>query len=134
MRTATTLLATAAVVVASLGIGAPARAEGPAVTSVFIVEVEPKNIEAYMASLGKAQAIIKGLGLPGFSVLQATAAGSSTGNLAIIVNAENLTTWAANTTKLQADAGWQAWTAKQRKSGLGRIISNDMWVERMSAE
>ena len=131
MRTLATLHATAALVAASLGTAAPASAEGPAVSSVFIVEVEPANYTAYLESLKEAQMIIKGLGLPGFSVLQATAAGDATGNLAIVVESENLTTWAANTTKLQADAGWQAWVAKQQKSGLGRIVSQNMWVERL---
>jgi hypothetical protein len=64
-------------------------------------------------------------------VLQATAAGDATGNLAILVESEDLTTWAANTTKLQADAGWQAWVAKQQKSGLGQVVSQDLWVERL---
>ena len=67
-------------------------------------------------------------------MLQATAAGSATGNLAIIVNSENLTTWAANTTKLQADAGWREWTAKQQTSGLGRVVSQNMWVERLAEQ
>jgi hypothetical protein len=131
MRIATTLLAAAALVVAALGTAAPASAEGPAITTVFVVEVAPAKLNAYMMELKAAQGIIKGLGLPGFSVLQATAAGDATGNLAIVVNSENLTTWAANTTKLQADAGWQAWVAKQQKAGIANILSQNMWVERM---
>jgi hypothetical protein len=127
----TLLLAAAVVVATSLGIAPPAGAAGPAVSSVFVVEVEPANYDAYLASLKEAQGIIKGLGLPGFSVLQATAAGDATGNLAIVVESENLTTWAANTTKLQADPGWQAWVAKQQASGLGNILSQNLWVERL---
>ncbi len=88
MRTATSLLVAAAFLVASLG-SAPAGAEGPAVTNVFVVEVEPRNLDAYLESLKEAQRIHKGLGLPGFRVLQATAAGDATGNLAIVVNSEN---------------------------------------------
>ena len=84
-----------------------------------------------MKSLEEAKGIITGLGLPGFRVLQATAAGDAVGNLAIVVESENLTTWAANTTKLQADAGWQAWVAKQQQSGLANVVSQNMWVERM---
>ena len=132
MKILTTLIAAAALVAASLGTASTARAEGPAVTMVFVVDVEPANYAAYLESLKEAQGIIKGLGLPGFSVLQATAAGSATGNLAVIVNSENLATWAANTTKLQTDAGWRAWTAKQQTSGLGRIVSQNMWVERLA--
>lgn len=131
MRILTTLLAATALVATSLGTASSASAEGPAVSMVFVVDVEPANYEAYLKSLKEAQAIIKGIGLPGFSVLQATAAGSATGNLAVVVESENLAAWAANTTKLQADAKWQAWTAKQRASGLAEIISQNMWVERL---
>lgn len=131
MRIWKTLLVAAALVVASLVTTPPARAEGPAVMMVFVVEVEPANYDAYLASLEKAQGILKGIGLPGFRVLQATAAGDATGNLAVVVESENLTTWAANTTKLQANADWQAWVAKQQKSGLGRVVSQNMWVERL---
>ena len=131
MRIASTLLVAAALMAASLGIAPTVRADGPAVTMVIIAEVEPGKTSAYLASLKEAQGIIKGIGLSGFSVLQATAAGESTGNLAIIVNAEDLTTWAANTTKLQADAGWQAWVAKQQQSGLAEIVSRNLWVERL---
>jgi hypothetical protein len=131
MRIMATLLAAAALAAGSFGTAPPASAEGPAITSVFVVEVEPANYTTYLASLKEAQGIIKGLGLPGFRVLQATAAGDATGNLAILVESEDLTTWAANTTKLQADAGWQAWVAKQQKSGLGQVVSQDLWVERL---
>ena len=61
----------------------PAKAQGPEVTQVLIVNVEPKDIDAYMAFVKRAQAIVKDLGLPGFQVLLATMAGDDTGTLAM---------------------------------------------------
>jgi hypothetical protein len=105
---------------------AVAQAMAPAVSQVFVVDVEPKNVDDYLGRLAKAQAIIKGLGLPGFQVLQASMAGPNTGQIAVVVESDSL---AANQGKLQASAEWQKWVEEQQESELGDVVSNSIWVD-----
>jgi hypothetical protein len=106
-----------------------AQAKAPAVSQVFVVDVEPKNVDDYLGRLAKAQAIIKGLGLPGFQVLQASMAGPNTGQIAVVVESDSLASLAANQGKLQASAEWQKWVEEQQESELGDVVSNSIWVE-----
>jgi hypothetical protein len=108
---------------------AVAQAMAPAVSQVFVVDVEPKNVDDYLGRLAKAQAIIKGLGLPGFQVLQASMAGPNTGQIAVVVESDSLASLAANQGKLQASAEWQKWVEEQQESELGDVVSNSIWVD-----
>jgi hypothetical protein len=108
---------------------AMAQAKAPAVSQVFVVDVEPKNVDDYLGRLAKAQAIIKGLGLPGFQVLQASMAGPNTGQIAVVVESDSLASLAANQGKLQASAEWQKWVEEQQESELGDVVSNSIWVD-----
>jgi hypothetical protein len=108
---------------------AVAQAMAPAVSQVFVVDVEPKNVDDYLGRLAKAQAIIKGLGLPGFQVLQASMAGPNTGQIAVVVESDSLASLAANQGKLQASAEWQKWVEEQQESELGDVVSNSVWVD-----
>ncbi len=107
----------------------PAKAQGPAVTQVLIVNVEPKDMDAYMVFVKRAQGIVKKLGLPGFQVLQATMAGEGTGSLAIVIENENLATLASNQGKTQASAEWQKMISDIQKKGISRIVSNSLWID-----
>ncbi len=122
-------LALAVAVTAWIAAPTPARAQGPAVTQVLIVDVEPKNRDAYMAFVKRAQVIVKDLGLPGFQVLQATMAGDDTGTLAIVIENESLVALAKNQGKTQGSAEWQKMISDVQESGISRIVSNSLWID-----
>ena len=122
-------LALAAAVTAWIAAPTPARAQGPEVTQVLIVDVEPKNRDAYMAFVKRAQVIVKDLGLPGFQVLQATMAGDDTGTLAIVIENESLVALAKNQGKTQGSAEWQKMISDVQESGISRIVSNSLWID-----
>ena len=104
--------------------------EGPAVSQVIIVDVEPQNMEAYMGYVKRAQAITKELGMPPFQVMQATFAGDSAGALAIVIEAESLAALAANQMKTSGSKEWQKMISDIRKAGISRVTSNSIWVDR----
>ena len=104
--------------------------EGPAVSQVIIVDVEPQNMEAYMGYVKRAQAVTKELGMPPFQVMQATFAGDSAGALAIVIEAESLAALAANQMKTRGSKGWQKMISDIRKAGISRVTSNSIWVDR----
>jgi hypothetical protein len=104
--------------------------EGPAVTQVLIVEVEPQNMEAYMGYVKRAQGLLKELGLPPFQVLQATFAGDAAGTLAIVIEAESLVALATNQGKTAGSEKWQKLISEIQKAGVSRIASNSIWVDR----
>ncbi len=122
-------LALAAAATALIAAPTPARAQGPEVTQVLIVDVEPKNRDAYMAFVKRAQAIVKDLGLPAFQVLQATMAGDTTGTLAIIIENESLAALAKNQAKTQGSAKWQKMVSDIQGAGISRIVSNSLWID-----
>ena len=122
-------LTLAAAVAALIAAPTPARAQGPEVTQVLIVDVEPKNRDAYMAFVKRAQAIVKDLGLPAFQVLQATMAGDDTGTLAIVIENESLVALAKNQGKTQGSAEWQKMISDVQESGISRIVSNSLWID-----
>ncbi len=122
-------LALAAAATAWIAAPAPARAQGPEVTQVLIVDVEPQNRAAYMAFVTRAQRIVKDLGLPGFQVLQATMAGDTTGTLAIIIENESLAALAKNQAKTQGSAQWQKMVSDIQGAGISRIVSNSLWID-----
>jgi uncharacterized protein YbjT (DUF2867 family) len=122
-------LALTVAVAALIAAPTPARAQGPAVTQVLIVNVEPMNVDAYMAFVKRAQAIVKDLGLPDFQVLQATMAGDNTGALAIVIENESLAALAANQGKSQGSAQWQKMISDIQKAGISRIVSNSLWID-----
>ncbi len=122
-------LALAAVATALIAAPTPARAQGPAVTQVFIVNVEPQNMAAYMAFVKRAQAIVKDLGLPGFRILRATLAGDDTGALAILIENESLAALAKNQAKTQGSAQWQKMVSDIQGAGISRIVSNSLWID-----
>ncbi len=122
-------LALAMTVTALVAAPTPAKAQGPEVTQVLIVNVEPKDMDAYMVFVKRAQAIVKKLGLPDFEVLQATMAGESTGSLAIVIEGESLAALAANQGKTQASAEWQKMISDIQKKGISRIVSNSLWID-----
>ncbi len=122
-------LALAAAVTALVAAPTPARAQGPDVTQVLIIDVEPKNRDAYMAFVKRAQVIVKDLGLPGFQVLQATMAGDDTGTLAIVIENESLIALAKNQGKTQGSAEWQKMVSDIQGAGISRIVSNSLWID-----
>ncbi len=122
-------LALAAAVTMWIAAPTPARAQGPEVTQVLIVDVEPKNRDAYMAFVKRAQVIVKDLGLPGFQVLQATMAGDDTGTLAIVIENESLIALAKNQGKTQGSAEWQKMVSDIQGAGISRIVSNSLWID-----
>ncbi len=123
------IVAVALALTGVVSLATPAQAEGPAVTQVLIVDVEPQNMEAYMGYVTRAQAIIKELDLPDIRVLQATMAGDQTGSLAILIESESLAALAANQGKTQASDDWQKMIGDIRKAGISRIDSNSLWVD-----
>ena len=123
------ILAFTLIVTALTATPTPVEAQGPAVTQVLIVDVEPKNMDAYMGFVKRAQALIKGLGLPAFQVLRATMAGDATGSLAIIIETDSLAALAANQGKTQASAEWQKMIGEIQQAGISRIVSNSVWVD-----
>ncbi len=122
-------LALAVAATALIAAPTPAQAQGPAVTQVFIVNVEPQNMAAYMAFVKRAQAIVKDLGLPGFRILQATLAGENTGSLAILIENESLAAMAKNQAKTQGSAKWQKMIGEVQDSGISQTVSNSLWVD-----
>ena len=122
-------LALAVAVTALIAAPTAARAQGPAVTQVLIVNVEPMNVDAYMAFVKRAQAIVKELGLPEFQVLRATMAGDNTGALAIVIENESLAALAANQGKSQGSARWQKMISDIQEAGISRIVSNSLWID-----
>ncbi len=122
-------LALAVAVTALIAAPTAARAQGPAVTQVLIVNVEPQNMAAYMAFVKRAQAIVKDLGLPGFQVLQATMAGDDTGALAIVIENESLAALAKNQAKTQGSAQWRTMISDVQEAGISRIVSNSLWID-----
>ena len=122
-------LALAVAVTALIAAPTAARAQGPAVTQVLIVNVEPMNVDAYMAFVKRAQAIVKELGLPEFQVLRATMAGDNTGALAIVIENESLAALAANQGKSQGSARWQKMISDVQEAGISRIVSNSLWID-----
>ncbi len=122
-------MALAMAVTALVAAPTPAKAQGPEVTQVLIVDVEPKDMDAYMVFVKRAQAIVKKLGLPGFQVLQATMAGDSTGSLAIVIENESLAALDANQGKTQASAEWQKVISDVQQAGIGRVVSNSLWID-----
>jgi uncharacterized protein YbjT (DUF2867 family) len=122
-------LALTVAVTALIAAPTAARAQGPAVTQVLIVNVEPMNVDAYMAFVKRAQAIVKDLGLPEFQVLRATMAGDNTGALAIVIENESLAALAANQGKSQGSAQWQKMISDIQKAGISRIVSNSLWID-----
>ena len=123
------IVAVALALTGVVSLATPAQAEGPAVTQVLIVDVEPQNMEAYMGYVTRAQAIVKELDLPDIRVLQATMAGDQTGSLAILIESESLAALAANQAKTQASDDWQKMIGDIRKAGISRIDSNSLWVD-----
>jgi hypothetical protein len=119
----------AVALMAMLAAPALATAEGPSVTQVFVVDVEPRNVEAYLGKLKRAQEIIEALGLPGFRVLQSTLAGPNTGQIAVVVESKDLATLAANQARIQASEDWQKWVDDVVASGISRIASNSLWID-----
>ncbi len=122
-------LTLAAAVATLIAAPTPARAQGPEVTQVLIVDVEPENRDAYMAFVKRAQAIVKDLGLPDFQVLQATMAGDNTGALAIVIENESLAALAANQGKSQGSAAWRKMVSAIQGAGISRIVSNSLWID-----
>lgn len=106
-----------------------AHAEGPEVSQVLIVDVEPRNMDDYMAFVKRAQTLVKKLGLPGFRVLQATMAGDNTGSLAIVIENESLGALAANQAKVEASAEWEKLVGEIQQAGISRITSNSLWID-----
>ncbi len=122
-------LALAIAATALIAAPTPAQAQGPAVSQVIVVNVEPNDMAEYMAFVKRAQAIVKDLGLPGFRILQATLAGESTGALAIIIENESLAAMAKNQAKTQGSAKWQKMISDVQKSGISRTVSNSLWID-----
>ncbi len=122
-------LALAVAATALIAAPTPARAQGPAVTQVFIVNVEPQDMAAYMAFVKRAQAIVKDLGLPGFRILRATLAGENTGSLAILIENDSLAAMAKNQAKTQGSAKWQKMISDVQASGISHTVSNSLWVD-----
>ncbi len=122
-------LSLAAAVAALIAAPTPARAQGPEVTQVLIVDVEPKNRNAYMAFVKRAQVSVKDLGLPAFQVLQATMAGDDTGTLAIVIENESLIALAKNQGKTQGSAKWQNMVSDIQGADISRIVSNSLWID-----
>ncbi len=129
MRSIAWTLALAVAATALITAPTPAQAQGPAVTQVFIVNVEPQNMAAYMAFVKRAQAIVKDLGLPGFRILQATLAGENTGSLAILIENESLTAMAKNQAKTQGSAKWRKMISEVQDSGISQTVSNSLWID-----
>ncbi len=107
----------------------PAQAEGPAVTQVLIVDVEPQNMEAYMGYVKRAQGIAKDLGLPPFQVLRATFSGDSTGTVAIVIEAESLAALAANRAKTAGSEQWKKMVSDIQNAGISRVASRSIWED-----
>jgi hypothetical protein len=79
-----------------------------AVLQTISVQVEPGRLAEYLAKVQQLQAIAKRVDEANtMRVWQATAAGDATGTVVVGVIYKDLATFAASTTKLQADAEWQ---------------------------
>lgn len=72
------------------------------------VQVKPGRLDAYLAKLDKLREISTRLGASNtMRVWQATAAGDATGTVVVGVIYKDLAAYAADSTKIQADAEWQ---------------------------
>ena len=106
-----------------------AQAQGPAVRTVILVEVQPGQLGAYLQRVSQAMAIGKRLGLPAPRIFQATLAGTNVGTVSIVTDHPSLAAFAANSAKLGADPGWQSWIEELTKAGISRLVSNSLLVE-----
>ena len=56
-------------------------------------------------------------------------AGDNTGSLAIVIENESLAALAANQGKTQASAEWQKVISDVQQAGIGRVVSNSLWID-----
>ena len=108
---------------------AAAQADGPAVRQVILVQVEPGQLDAYLARQPQARAIQERLGLPAPRIFQATFAGPDAGTLSIVIDHPSLAAFAANNAKQGADSEWQSWIDELNKAGIRQLVSNSLVVE-----
>ncbi len=106
-----------------------AQAQGSAVRQVFLVEVQPGQLAAYLQRNAQALAIRKRLDLPASRIFQATLAGPNTRTVSIVIDHPSLAAFAANSAKLGADAEWQSWLEEINKAGISRLVSSSLLVE-----
>ncbi len=106
-----------------------AQAQGSAVRRVILIEVQPGQLGAYLQRLSQVMAIQKRLDLPASRIFQATLAGPNTNTISYVTDHPSLAAFAANNTKLQADAEWQGWIEELNKAGIRRVVSNSLLGE-----
>jgi hypothetical protein len=84
-----------------------AGAESENVLQVLIVNVAPANIDSYVERVAKLQTIQKRLGTLGrMRMWRETLAGSTSGNVIISIEYDDLNAFAENYARLEADAEW----------------------------
>ena len=96
------------------------------VIQVFTVAVKPGKLEDYQEAVEELRSVMERLGSPGVvRMWRATVAGPDSGNVIVGVEYPNQDSWAADTTKLQADEEYQDIIDDLHK--IRRIESNAMW-------
>ena len=91
--------------------GAAAKGDGPGVVTASIVQVLPGKQPDAVAGLKELAPIVTKLG-GRFSARTITVGGPTTGQIAIVVEADDLAMWGSVMDKLPANPAFQAWQAK----------------------
>ena len=105
-----------------------AFADGPKVLNVLAVKVSGDQA-AYLAQVKQLNAITERLGAGTIRVWQATAAGTDTGTIYVAIEHADLAAFAQSSTKLEADAEFQAIIKELNTSGLREITGSSLLVD-----
>lgn len=102
-----------------------AAADSP-VVQVVTVKVEPGKLEQYRQELKKVRAVQTRLGSKStMRVWNTTVGGDDAGQMLVAIEYPDQASWAADTTKMQADAEWQKIQAGL--AGVRTVVSNAVW-------
>jgi hypothetical protein len=109
-----------------LGVAAPALAVDQVVLRV--VSVQTDDVDGYLREINKGKALLKRLGSPSVvRVWRARFAGENAGRLVVSVEYPSLVAFAADETKVSADAEYQAWIKGLSK--VRRVVSDSLYNE-----
>ncbi len=102
-----------------------AAADSP-VVQVVTVKVEPGKLEQYRQELKKVRGVQTRLGSKAtMRVWNTTVGGSDAGQVLVGIEYPDQASWAADTSKMQADAEWQKIQAGL--AGVRTVVSNSVW-------
>jgi hypothetical protein len=98
-----------------------------ALVSLHTFRTQPGRLADHIAASDEARRILQGLGLQAFTMQPIT--GTDVGTISLVINHADSTEWAASFAKVQADPGWQAFSARVTSDTIAEQVESSIFTD-----